>query len=248
VRLAVEAQLGNGGNNTGTGNAFEGNIGFDYMGFSMDFLGGHISDAVSAAPLAVGAISTVPVGNGQIGATVSDNTVFQAAARYTIGPWKLFGGYEWIQFANPQNAIAAGSDILGGFIAATVNNTNFPSDKILQTAWFGARYSITPALDITGAYYHEWQNTFATNSATLAGCAALRSSSSMCSGTEDMVSLVVDWRFARHVDMYAGIAYSQVQGGLANGFIVNSAGATVNGTGGNKSSNYDPGVGLRYQF
>jgi predicted porin len=248
VRFAVEAQLGNGGNNTGTGNAFEGNIGFDYMGLSMDFLGGHISDAVSAAPLAVGAITTLPVGNGQIAATVSDNTVFQAAARYTVGPWKLFGGYEWIQFANPQNAIAAGSDILGGFIAATVNNTNFPSDKILQTAWFGARYSITPSLDITGAYYHEWQNTFATNSATLAGCSVLRSSSSMCSGTEDMVSLVVDWRFARHVDMYAGIAYSQVQGGLANNFIVNSAGTTIQSTGGNKSSNYDPGVGLRYQF
>src|ERR1700733_14306287 len=41
VRLAAEAQLRNGGN-SGTGNAFEGDIGFDYMGFSMDFLGGHI--------------------------------------------------------------------------------------------------------------------------------------------------------------------------------------------------------------
>jgi predicted porin len=137
---------------------------------------------------------------------------------------------------------------LGGFVAATVNNANFPNDKVLQTAWFGARYSITPSLDITGAYYHEWQNTFAANPATLAGCSVLRSSSSMCSGTEDMVSLVVDWRFARHVDMYAGIAYSQVQGGLANNFIVNSAGTTVQSTGGNRSSNFDPGVGLRYQF
>ena len=36
VRLAAEVQARNGGN-SGTGNAFEGNIGFEYMGFSMDF-------------------------------------------------------------------------------------------------------------------------------------------------------------------------------------------------------------------
>src|SRR5580692_1989104 len=75
VRLAAEAQLGNGGN-SGTGNAFEGNIGFDYMGLSMDFLGGHIADAVSAAPLAVGVNPAFAIGNGQLGVTVSDNTVF----------------------------------------------------------------------------------------------------------------------------------------------------------------------------
>src|SRR5579863_2750649 len=46
VRFAAEVQLRNGGNSS-TGNAFEGDIGFDYMGLSMDFLGGHISDANS---------------------------------------------------------------------------------------------------------------------------------------------------------------------------------------------------------
>jgi predicted porin len=254
VRLAVEAQLGNGGNNTGTGNAFEGVIGFDYMGLSMDFLGGHISDAVSiGSPLTAAQVTAATaggfaMGNGQVAATISDNTVFQAGVRYTIGPWKLFGGYEWIQEANPQNALAAGSNIAGGFILVDPNNTNFPTDKILQTVWVGARYSITPALDITGAYYHEWQNTFATSATTLNGCAALGSSSSQCAGTLDAVSLVVDWRFARHMDMYAGVMYSQVTGGLANNFIVNSAGTTVQSVGGNKSSNFDPGIGLRYQF
>ena len=41
VQFAAEVQAKNGGN-SGTGNAFEGNIGFDYMGFSMDFVGGKI--------------------------------------------------------------------------------------------------------------------------------------------------------------------------------------------------------------
>ena len=47
VRFAAEAQLRNGGNSS-TGNAFEGDIGFDYMGFSVDFQGGKIYDAISA--------------------------------------------------------------------------------------------------------------------------------------------------------------------------------------------------------
>jgi hypothetical protein len=62
---------------------------------------------------------------------------------------------------------------------------------------------------------------------------------------------VVDWRFAKHVDLYAGIMYSQVQGGLANGFIgttVTNTGVPLGAASTNKSSNYDPGIGLRYQF
>ena len=104
----------------------------------------------------------------------------------------------------------------------------------------------TPSLDITGAYYHEWQNSFGTGA--VAGCTDARSS--QCSGTLDAVSLVVDWRFAKHIDMYAGVMWSQVQNGLANGFLQANGTATggINATGSNKASSYDPGIGLRYQF
>ena len=252
VRLAIEAQLRNGGNSS-TGNAFQGDIGFDYMGFSFDFLGGKIDDAVSAGILsqaqlaAASATATaVSAGNGLIAATVSDNTVFSVGARYVIGPWKFWGGYEHIDFANPNNPLNPGAFVTGGFIAGAVNNTNFTNDKILQTAWVGARYSILPSLDITGAYYHEWQNSFGTGA--VAGCTDARSS--QCSGTLDAVSLVVDWRFAKHIDMYAGVMWSQVQNGLANGFLQANGTATggINAAGSNKASSYDPGIGLRYQF
>ena len=249
VRLAGEIQAKNGGN-SGTGNAFEGNIGVDYMGFSIDFVGGKIFDAIASAPLAtpLGVVPTVAIGYGQLSSTVSDNTVFSVGARYTLGPWKFFGGYEHINYANPNNPLSPGAFLQGGFIAAVVNNAAFPSDKILQTAWFGVRYAITPALDITGAYYHEWDNTYATAPGTLAGCAVLGSSSNQCAGTLDAVSVVLDWRFAKHVDLYAGIMYSQVTGGLANNFFVNNLGTTTQTVGANRSSNYDPGIGLRYQF
>ena len=254
VRLAAEAQLRNGGNSA-TGNAFEGDIGFDYLGFSADFVGGRISDAVAVSPLSVAQVQQaaalgLAAGNGQLAGTISDNTVFSVGARYIIGPWKLFGGYEWIQFTNPNNPLLPGAFDSGGFIITAPSNSSFPSDRILQTVWIGARYAITPNLDIAGAWYHEQQNTFATSAATLAGCAADGVSSSQCSGTEDLVSLVVDWRFARHVDLYAGVAWSQVTDGLANGFLAaatNNAGVT-NPLGRNKASTFDPGVGLRYQF
>jgi predicted porin len=251
VRLAAEAQIRNGGNSS-TGNAFEGTIGFDYMGFSVDFLGGKIYDAVSSAPLSTAqlaaSIATVSEGNGIVAGTVSDNTVFQVGAKYAIGSWKFYGGYENVHLANPDSPLAPGAFVTGGYIlgaGGAINNTNFTNEKVLQTGWIGAKYSITPAVEIAAAYYHEWQNSFATGAN--AGCTDARAS--QCSGSLDAVSLVVDWRFARHVDMYAGVMWSQVQNGLANGFLQANgtpAGTTV-GTA-NRASSYDPGIGLRYQF
>jgi predicted porin len=254
VRLAGEVQIRNGGNG-GTGNAFEGNVGFDYQGLSVDFVGGKIYDAVSAAPLSVAqlhtaAVNGVAVGNGQIAATISDNTVFQVAARYNIGPWKLFGGYEHIDFANPNNPLNPGAFDSGGFIIAAPTNNNFTTDKVLQTAWVGVRYAITPTVDIAGAYYHEWQNSFVIGNGSNPTGTCRTVASAGCSGTEDAVALVVDWRFARHVDLYAGVLWTQVSNGLANGFLAaatNNAGVT-NPNGPNKASTYDPGIGLRYQF
>jgi predicted porin len=251
VRLAGEVQARNGGN-SGTGNAYEGNVGFDYMGFSFDVVGGKVYDAISAGPMTAAqlaiAATTLSQGYGQFAATVSDNTIFSVGARYTIGPWKLFAGYEHIDYANPDNPLNPGAFLQGGMIAGAVNNAAYPSDKILQTAWFGVRYSITPALDITGAYYHEWDNQYATSAATIAGCGVLGSSSTQCAGTLDAVSLVLDWRFAKHVDAFAGVMWSQVTGGLASNFFVNNNGTTTQAVGSNRSSNFDPGVGLRYQF
>jgi hypothetical protein len=45
--------------------------------------------------------------------------------------------------------------------------------------------------------------------------------------------------------LYAGVMWSQVQNGLANGFALTNG---LPGGTSNKASAYDPGVGLRYQF
>ena len=252
VRLAVETQLRNGGN-SGTGNAFQGNIGVDYLGFSFDFVGGKVYDAVSAASLTAAQVAAlpaagVPTGLGALAATISDNTVFQVGARYTIGPVKLFVGYENIRYSNPNNPLAPGAFIEGGYTVFAPNNTNFTTDKILQTVWVGAKYSATRDLDLTLAYYHENQNSFV-NATNLTGTCSTAISSA-CSGQLDAVSFVVDWRFARHMDLFAGVMWSQVTNGLASGFLQTNplANGVATATSGQKANNIDPGVGVRYQF
>jgi predicted porin len=293
VRLAAEAQLRNGGNSA-TGNAFLGDVGFDYMGFSMDVVGGKVYDALSVgAPLSstqVGALTTsqstgtnpitgtaITCSLGCMSGTISDDTIFQIAARYTIGPWKFYGGYEHLWFDNPNNPLSPGAFAQGGYNLAYVNNNNYLSTRNQDAFWVGVKYAITPALDIIGSYYGIRQHFFqqgaspgtavfanvpggAANlgsvAAQQAACAANSASQSNCNGGEDMVSLVVDWRFARHVDVFAGVAYSQRNGGLANGFATsnNNGQITTNTTTGicagcaTTVSSWNPGVGLRYQF
>jgi predicted porin len=213
---------------------------------------------------------------GCLSGTISDNTVFAVAARYTIGPWKFYGGYEHIAFQNPNNPIQPGAFSAGGYNLAFVNNNNYVGTRNQDVFWVGAKYAVTPTFDVIGSYYGIRQHFFtqgagngagvffnAPNGASLnlgsiaaqqAACAANSVSQTNCSGAVDMASLVIDWRFARHVDFYAGVSYSQKSGGLASGFVtstnngLNTTVAGVCANCANRVSTYDPGVGLRYQF
>jgi predicted porin len=273
VRFAAIAQLRNGGNSA-TGNAFEGDIGFDYMGLSMDFVGGKIYDAnsvgttLSAAQVALlTPAAAIPCSLGCLSGVVSDNTVFAVAAKYTIGPWKLYGGYEHIQYQNPDNPLNPGAFAMGGYNIGIVNNAFYQTDRIMNIFWAGVKYAVTPTLDVMGAYYGYRQNNFlqsgvvggALQNPTPAGVIGAVSAANIgcntsafagCSGSMDMFSVAMDWRFARHFDFYAGVSYSQKQGGLANGYTLTATNASVAATYNtfNKVSNYDPGIGLRYQF
>jgi len=85
-----KTQIRNGGN-SGTGNIYQGDVGFDYMGFSMDFLGGKTFDGVLKRPectqlISLNTITGVSAGKGFLSTTISDNTYFQVGAKYTIGP------------------------------------------------------------------------------------------------------------------------------------------------------------------
>src|SRR5216683_1415134 len=205
---------------------------------SLDAIGSYVQNAVSIGL----AGNTLPAVLPQVlTATLSDDSSVMLVAKYSNGPVKLFAGYEYIRYAPPSNPYAAGtgfSDISGDFVCAgcaafnntNINNTAFNAgDKLFHVFWTGVKYTITDNLDVIGAYYHYDQPAFGAP----VNCAAAPTSAT-CHGTFDAVSFVVDWQFAKKFDAYAGFMFSQVNGGLANGYL--------------NRNTIDPTVGLRFRF
>ena len=69
-------------------------------------------------------------------------------------------------------------------------------------------------------------------SRALVGCST--NVSSFCSGSLNVVSFVADYVFNKHFDIYAGLEYSKVNGGLSSGYM--------------NTWNIDPMAGARYSF
>jgi predicted porin len=97
----------------------------------------------------------------------------------------------------------------------------------LQISWAGARYTPIPQLDLSAAYYQYNQKSFNAN-----GCSNISASS--CAGELHDASLVADYHWTKRFDTYAGVNYSIVQNGLANGYLF--------------TSDWTPMVGVRFNF
>jgi predicted porin len=241
-------QFGGYDEGNGSKGAIQGDIGADYQVgpgvFSADVMAGYTKDAVSlslSGPTnAAGFPTLTSTAPTTFGATISNNTNVMVAAKYTVDRLKLYAGYEWIQLANPSDAVTSFTDISGAFLCSgtcgtqlgtSINNAAFAQDKILQMAWFGAKYALTDSLDVVGAYYHENQNNYSAGAANGAkGTCALSSTAlGSCAGNQDAVSFLIDYKFAPKWDTYIGTLYSKQTGGLDNGFLVNNNWATTAG-------------------
>jgi predicted porin len=225
----------------------QGDIGFNYQGFSVDGTAAKVRGMVSASPLSS---SPANIGLTGLAATISDNVEWMLTAKYKWDQFEVMGGYENIDFANPSDPVPVVfvNNYAYGF--STVSNIAFPTDKVLQMMWIGGKWQATEHLTLIAAYYHEIQNAFGT-AAGVAGCST--TVSSQCSGTMDAVSFVADYVLTKHLDVYAGVEYSQMQGGLANGAVQTSnlnpvTGAYLGPNGKSTASNIDPTVGVRYSF
>jgi predicted porin len=224
-------------NGSAGGMSYQANIGAKYAGLAIDAYYSRINDAVSATSLSATQVAGLPKlgfsSGNSLAATVSDNTTYALMASYKIAPAavKLYAGYEHIQYANPTHDVTAGSVGLGGYTLAFVNNAAYADDKKLDVYWAGVRYSVVPKLDVTAAYYGYRQNAYGTGSQ--AGCSS--NAHSTCSGSFQAYSLDVDYRFTRRLDAYAGIMYSGVSDGLANGYLY-------------YTTNVNPTIGLRFTF
>jgi predicted porin len=215
--------------------AFEVSAGAEYAGASVDAYYVKVHDAISAAPLSATQVAALPgLGfspSNSLAATISDNTSFSILALYNLDVVRFFAGYEHIRFENPSTPLAAGFDDIGGYKLAFINNTAFPHDKIQQVFWAGVKYKVVPDVELTAAYYGYKQNAYGTGA--VAGCSSTIDAT--CSGSLDAISFDADWRLSKRFDAYAGVMYTGVHGGMANGYVFHT-------------NDVNPTVGIRFSF
>jgi predicted porin len=245
-RAAAAWQFGGYEQGNGSNGAYQFDLGADYGGFSVDAIYSYAKDAVS---LSTYSVDPLPAGVSQddLKATLADISGAVLAAKYTAGPFKFFGGYEYARFMPPSNDYPEGFGTIGGFtvLPGAVSVTNYIDNKIFQVAWAGAKYAIRSDLDIVGAYYFAHQNDYAppgskptvcgpNTKAPVPGGAPQGTLNSYCAGDLNAVSAMIDYRPLPRLDLYAGAMFSQVGGGLASGYI--------------HTNNVDPTIGVRLTF
>jgi len=169
---------------------------------------------------------------------VTDNTAIMLAAKYSWDPFKFYAGYEHIQQFNPSNPLGIGASAQGGYLLSGVEDKNLDRPKIVQIWWTGVKYAYDIKTDITAAWYHQQQNDFRLPP-TCSTAAGFRAS---CAGTLNEFSLYADHHFTKRFDVFAGIAYSNVSGGLAIAIPHGPGVPYLN------KSNTAPTIGARFAF
>ncbi len=256
-RMGGLGQFGNYAMYNPSNGAVEADLGGDIRHFgpgilSLDAMATFIKDAVNIGPVSPNQAFTpsgMPItfpATTFLQAQISNQTSFMALAKYTAAPVTLYGGYEWIQFAPPSDpqtsfrddgflftqAAGGGSGNSGN--GTGINNVAFSagcgtgtgcSNKIFQVMWTGAKYTIFKNVDLIGAYYHYIQSQYVLG----VGICTNTGAHGQCAGTQDAWSAVVDWRFLPKWDVYLGMFFSQVNGGLANGYLARNNLATTTG-------------------
>ena len=198
--------------------AFQGQLGFELGGGSLDGYYAKKKGAIAAAPMSAAQVATLTSAfsiSDSVASTISDNTTYSVMGLYSFGAPKIFAGYEHIKFENPENPILPGASTVGGYILAYTNNNAYANAKTLEVVWAGAKYAFTPSFEITGAYYGYRQGAYAAGAN--AGCNS--TVSAQCKGELNAFSLLGDYKFSKRFDGYLGSMWSEVQDGLANGYL-----------------------------
>jgi predicted porin len=238
--------------------AFGFDLGGEYRDFSADLVYQHYNQAISVVNPLLGPESlTQPyqsttnsintnriTGANVIGTNnteygiVTDNRALMVAAKYTFQQFKFFAGFEHIQYFNPSNPLGIGASAQGGYLLSGVEDNNLDSPKVVKIWWTGVKYAFDVKTDITLSYYHQQQNDFRIPAA----CSVDAGFRASCSGDLNEVSLYADHHFTKRFDAYAGIAYSNVSGGLAIA-IPHGPGVPYF-----HDSNTAPTIGARFSF
>jgi predicted porin len=243
LRASAIAQLGGWAQGNGAQAAYQLGLGGDIGGFSIDAVYAYAKDAVKLGDFTTSAPPTPDT----LQATLANVNAAVVGVKYKWQALTLFGGYEYARLSSPSDfdeyyttGGTAYTFTLNGGDPGIIQKNAFVNPEDLQVAWIGAKYALLSNLDFAAGYYYEWQNNYTffdatppkNVSATTAACGPNTSMSglpagatpqganhSSCAGHTDAVSAMLDWRPVKRVDIYGGVMFSQVAGGMANGFI-----------------------------
>ncbi len=191
-----------------------------------------------------------------VNAQITDSDSWSVQGKYTFdfgGGYKdditsgskltLFAGFEDIRYYNSSAARDAehvGDTIEGGYVIGHLaaisglsrasNYYFYASTRELQVEWTGARYTLPSGWSFSAAYYHIDQPAFSSASVlSNPQAGSPNQQKAYTAGSLDSGSFVVDYRFNKHFDVYAGVNYSTIGGGLASGYLANENTSVVTG-------------------
>lgn len=213
------------------GNSYAGNLGATWHGFAVDVVYTAERDAVATTGYGPGGcgVPGTPSCN-TLAATAQNTDAWSIMGKYTYdvagglapaGKLTFYAGYQTIQFTDPSNPVSVGDMTNGGYVLGSVNNTAYLyGSKRREIGWIGAKYETGP-WSLTAAYYLGHQDFYMK---TPASTPCSDSSHSNCSGSVSVASATVDYAFNKHLDVYGGVVWSGLTGGLASGYTTVTAG------------------------
>ena len=275
-RAALQAQIGGYGVGNATNGMYQGQLGLDFGALSVDGVLSWAKDAVALSSFSGSNIVCLTPANCFINvnnqffdpntvlrATLSNNFGAELVARYKWDPFTFYGGWIYARLMNPSDDYLTGFPTIsqgifvppgsfnnGVLTNAAVTANNFDINRVLNTFWTGVRWKLRSDLEASAGFYYQGQNNFNPSPCTGSGPFII---SSRCAGSQTGISVLLDWKPVKRVDLYAGVLVSNVYGGLANGFFSTST-VVIPGTttaisvNTARTQNYDPTVGVRIRF
>jgi len=211
------------------GKAYGANIGITYSGLSVDAVYQNEKGAVNLRS-SFDNSGVDPIPTPGLAAYLSNDTSYNLMARYTFefanatkDKVTVYAGYSHIQKAHGD--YEAGVEAEGNYPIDIGININDSAEYNME--WVGARYQVMTNWNLSAAYYHITQNSWTIGVGPTGnnglGCSV---AGLLCAGDFNEVSAVADYVFNKHYDLYAGVNWSEVTDGLANGFVGTTVGTS----------------------
>jgi predicted porin len=206
------------------GNSYSANIGAASHGFSIDAVYQMMRDVLSDSTFGVGACGTASTPScSTLKVTAQNVELWGIMGKYTYdlagrgpgGKVTFYVGFQHANYSDPSNPVSVGDTVAGGYTIGLINNTAyFYGSQNQHTVWIGAKYETGP-WTLSVAYYLQNQGFYKISPASTPCSTNI---SFNCSGATNTASASAIYAVNKHLEVYGGVVWSQLSGGLTVGY------------------------------